>query len=74
MFAEAGGGEDVTHDVGGGPGGELIKRPTSTTEARPLDRRTLIKLCRAAASESRLGSAARRLRTCPSENYTGARS
>lgn len=37
--------EDVAHDVGGGPGGKLIKRPTSTAEARPLDRRALIKLC-----------------------------
>lgn len=61
------GDEDVAHDVGGGPGGELIKRPTSTTEARPLDRRALIKLRRAAASKSRLRSGAHRLRTRPSE-------
>lgn len=58
----------------GGPGGELIKRPTSTIEAGPLDRRALIKLRRAAASESRLGSSARRLRSRPSENCTGAQS
>lgn len=53
-------------------GGEPIKRPTSTTEARPLDRHALKKLRRAAASESHRGSAARRLRRSPPPPLTAS--